>query len=290
VTMRLLTVIAICFNHERFVLECLESIRAQTFQDFELIVVDDGSSDRSQQIIRAWIDEHGVRCRFIAHSTNRGLLPTLNEVLALVSGKYFAKVSTDDVWLPDKLARQVQIMESLPDSVAVLYGEAEQITEDGTLMPVRFLDQHHAGMPRPQSRIYDRLLGGNFIPSLTTMVRTSSVRAVGGYDESLVYEDWDMWLRLSRVYEFEYVDAVLARYRVVADSLIRTLNQRRRPDRLWSDFRILKKCVVAGLSDASTRHNVIWQMGRCAEELLRHRDPRGLLGQSIYLWFRLRRW
>ena len=131
----LLTVLAVCYNHARYLNECLDSIHAQTYQDFELIITDDGSTDGSADLIRKWVEQHGRACRFIAHARNVGLCRTLNEALAAVRGKYLARISTDDVWLPRKLERQLAVMESLPERVAVLYGDAYQMRADGEALP-----------------------------------------------------------------------------------------------------------------------------------------------------------
>jgi glycosyltransferase involved in cell wall biosynthesis len=239
----LVTVMALCYNHERFVLECLESIRAQTFQDFRLIITDDASTDRSAELISGWIGRHRPDATFIRHTQNRGLCATLNEALTTVSTKYLAKIATDDLWMPEKLERQSTIMESLPDKVAVLYGDAYQIDEAGTLLPERFLKAYRIVGDPPTGDLFPRLVQRNFIPSLTTMIRMDCLREVGGYDERLAYEDWDMWLRISQRYEFAFFDYVSAKYRIVPNSMVRTVVPLNSPTRVWSDVLLMAKCL-----------------------------------------------
>jgi glycosyltransferase involved in cell wall biosynthesis len=216
------TVIALCYNHERFVLDCLESIRAQALQDFELIVADDCSRDRSPQLIADWLAEHYPSARFIRHEVNRGICATLNEALALAQGTYISMTATDDTWLPHKLASQVALAQSLDADTAVIYADAAQMNEVGDLLPMRFIEAHGVIDP-PQGRIFGRLANGNFIPAMATLVRRDALLAVGGYDERLNYEDYDMWLRLADRYAFAFQPEVVAHYRIVATSMVRTV-------------------------------------------------------------------
>jgi glycosyltransferase involved in cell wall biosynthesis len=216
------TVIALCYNHERFVLECLESIRAQTFQDFELIVTDDCSRDRSPHIIAEWLAEHYPAARFIRHDVNRGICATLNEALAQAQGTYISMTATDDTWMPHKLASQVALARSLDADTAVIYADAGQMNEEGELLPMRFIEAHGVTDP-PQGWVFSRLANGNFIPAMTTLIRRDALLAVGGYDERLNYEDYDMWLRLADRYAFAFQPDVVAHYRIVATSMVRTV-------------------------------------------------------------------
>jgi len=283
---RLLTVMAVCYNHARFLTECLDSIRAQTFQDFQLIITDDASTDGSPSLIRGWLSANKVSARFIRHQSNRGLCATLNEALAAVRGKYLAKISADDAWLPDKLERQSQVMESLPACVAVLYGDALQIDEAGRVLPRKFLLEHGVNGPGPSGNVFKFLLRRNFIPSMTTMIRTACLRDVGGYDESLAYEDWDMWLRLARRYEFEFLPEIFARYRIVNSSLSRTKVSWGSPDRLWTDLRILEKTLDSPHLARADLRNVRLRMLARAVRLVRHGDRRAVkaIGRALCAW------
>jgi glycosyltransferase involved in cell wall biosynthesis len=283
---RHLTVMAVCYNHARFLTECLDSIRAQTFQDFQLVITDDGSTDGSPALIREWLTAHGVSAHFIRHETNRGLCPTLNEALAAVRGKYLAKISTDDVWMPYKLARQVPVMESLSDRVAVLYGDALQINEAGQVLPRKFLSECAVSGPGPSGNVFRSLLRRNFVLGPTTLVRTECLRSVGGYDETLAYEDWDMWLRLARRYEFQFSPEIFTKYRIVKSSLSRTTVAWGSPNQLWTDLRILEKCLDSpDLSRAEAARTRL-RMLACALRLARHAEGRAVqaVGRALGAW------
>jgi glycosyltransferase involved in cell wall biosynthesis len=225
----LVTVVASCYNHARFVIECLEAIRSQTYDNVQLIIMDDHSTDDSVNIINDWLRTTSVPARFIAHADNRGICRTRNEALTHALGKYCAFVSTDDVWVPDKLETHVAIMEAEPDDVAVLYTDAYRMDEAGASVSGMFLETYlEPGRPPPSGDVYEVLLDGNFIPSLTTLVRRQCLVAVGPYDESLSFEDWDMWLRIAQRYRFAYSSIPAARYRIVATSLDHMLRGPRR--------------------------------------------------------------
>ena len=214
----LVSMIVQCYNQARFVVETLESVKVQTYKPTELIILDDCSSDDSVAVIENWLQENRTECTFIRHQENQGICKSLNEALAAATGKYVAMVASDDVWLPDTIARQVEIMESQPDHVGVLYSDAFQIDEDGNVLPDMFIATHRSLPEMPQGQIFDILLEGNFIPIVTTLTRRSCYDKVGMYDEDLPWEDWDMWMRIACHYSFLYSPVPLAKYRYHAKS------------------------------------------------------------------------
>ena len=238
----LVSVIAGSYNHARFVRDCLEGIRAQTYTNTELIIIDDHSADDTVAIINDWVRTTGVSATVIANDENQGICRTRNEALSHATGKYVACVSTDDVWLPDKLERHVKEMEALPEDVAVLYSDAYRMDEGGDPVPKMFIESYLPNVrPPPSGDIYEHLLDGNFIPSLTTLVRRSCLLDVGPYDESLSFEDWDMWLRVAQRYKFAYSAVPSAGYRIVSTSLDHALRGARRRDLDASKIRIQLK-------------------------------------------------
>ncbi len=233
----LVTLVAICYNHARFLTDCLESIRQQTYANTEVIIVDDCSQDGSVDRIRDWLREHGLNWQLVVHDRNKGVCRALNDALSLAKGKYIACVAADDMWMPDKTLRQVNLMESLPDSVALVYSDAYLIDENGHRLPDMFIPWHVGYNKTPEGDLFaDLLMGGNFFPAMTTLIRRSALEEVGRYDESLVYEDWDMWLRLSRRYSFAFDREVAASYRVLPGSL-----RTRELAIMKSDMQILSK-------------------------------------------------
>ncbi|MFZ0333008.1 MAG: glycosyltransferase [Candidatus Acidiferrales bacterium] len=215
----LVTMIVLCYNQARFVVETLESVKAQTYKNTELIIIDDCSSDDSVAMIERWLHENGIQCNFIPHPKNQGICKSLNEALALTTGKYISMIASDDIWLPDKIDRQVAIMESQPESVGVLYTDAFQIDEHGNPLLEMYIACYWKLSQMPQGQILDTLLESNIIPGPTTLIRRSCYDKVGLYDENLPWEDWDMWMRMARHYSFIYSPMPAGRYRVHAKSL-----------------------------------------------------------------------
>lgn len=227
-----------CYNHARFVIEALESVRLQTYSHIQLIIWDDCSKDNSVELIRNWIQQHQIECTFLPHTANLGLCKSLNEAISLSQGKYCCVLAADDLWLPDRIARQVQLMENAADDVAMIYSDAIQINEQGQSLPKMFIEANRPFSAPPEGFLFDVLFEGNFIPAMTTMIRRECFNHVGGYDEDLCFEDLDMWLRLSRRYKFIFDRTPGAKYRIVATSMIRAMsaNMAQSYSKIWAKY------------------------------------------------------
>jgi glycosyltransferase involved in cell wall biosynthesis len=237
---QLVSVVAICHNHERFVVECLESVRAQTHPNVELVILDDCSTDASLPLIRAWVEANQPDATVIAHDTNQGICRSRNHALALVHGDFVSFISTDDYWLPTKLAHQMDALRRRPEAGAA-YSDARQVDEAGAPLPCTALEAAGRNVTAPpDGRIFDLLLVRNFLPP-GLLVRRWCLEEVGPYDESLLYEDWDMWLRFSERYEFAFSPGVDVVKRDVATSLSKSLAGTHQT----SDLRILLKYADA---------------------------------------------
>jgi glycosyltransferase involved in cell wall biosynthesis len=220
VTTPAVTVVVTTFRHAPFVREALDSLTAQTTRDFEVIITDDASGDGTVDVIQAWLDEGHLPARFIRNSTNRGLCANRNTARRITSGEFICSLSGDDVYEPERLQRQIACFREQPSSVAAIFSDASTIDENGARVSDSFLRKFLGDEPVPDGeRLFRRLLRGNFIPAPTVMVRRSALDAVGGYDESLFIDDWDMWLRLSSQFAFHYLPGALVKYRVLPTSM-----------------------------------------------------------------------
>jgi glycosyltransferase involved in cell wall biosynthesis len=218
----LVSAMVLCYNQARFVVECLEGVKAQNYPNLELIVNDDASKDNSVAVIHDWLAKNSIPHHFLKNKTNQGICRSVNNILRQARGKYTSGIAADDVWLPGKLRTQVELMERLPAKVGVVYSDALQMNESGRLLPERFIDSHRRFETMPAGNIHNILWEGNFIPAMTTLIRRDCFEKVGMYDETLFYEDWDMFLRISRCFDFAYSDEVSAKYRIVGTSMIRS--------------------------------------------------------------------
>lgn len=278
------TVIALCYNHARFVLETLESIRAQTMQDFELIVTDDASRDGSPALIAQWLAEHRPDAQFIRHDTNAGLCKTLNEALARARGTFICMTATDDTWHPERLARHVAAMAGQRGEVAVVYSDADRMDENGQALPERFIAHYRPGFTPPSGQVFPLLADANFIPAMAATIRRSAIEAVGGYDERLSFEDYDMWLRLAAQFDFVFCPGSVARYRIVSTSMVQTLFRNPNPHHHYTLFLIQQKWLRTRLLNPEQRARWLVVLWRAAYDLYLSDDPRA--GRALWAAFR----
>jgi glycosyltransferase involved in cell wall biosynthesis len=216
----LVSVICTAFNHESFIEKALNSVVNQSYEFVELIVIDNASTDTTKEIIK----EFGRKYPFIKsilNSTNRGLCKAFNQGLAVATGEYVIDLSGDDVLLPDRIEKQVAFFKELPDDFGVIFSNAQYVSAKGRLMNYHYeVDkQGKAKSKVPSGDVYRCILEYYFICTPTMMMRRFILNRLGGYDESLTYEDFDFWLRSSILCKYSYQDEVLTHKRVVNNSL-----------------------------------------------------------------------
>ncbi|NID10336.1 glycosyltransferase [Fibrella aestuarina] len=214
------SVICTSFNQVTYIQDSLHSVVGQTYPNVELIIVDNASTDGSAEQIRSFCKKYPAT-QFIHNITNRGLCRAFNQGLARAVGEYVIDLSADDVMLPNRISRQIEQFLSLPAYYGVVFSNATYINESG-----EFLRHHHPVRPDgrttervPTGDVFQEVLTRYFINTPTMMMRRDMLTALGGYDESLAYEDFDLWVRSARHYRYAYIDEVLTQKRLLADSL-----------------------------------------------------------------------
>lgn len=209
-----ISVIVPTYNRADMLLQAIESVFAQTFQDFETIVSDDGSTDNTEEVVR----QFGSRVRYLknAHSG----LPSVARNIALdaAQGKYIAFLDSDDLWLPDKLKTQVDVLDDHPQ-VGMVFSNAHVIDKHGDRSAHLYLRQGQG----QSGKIFLDLLNDNFIITSTTLVRRSALEQVGKFHEAselLVGEDYALWLFIALDWYAQYLEEPLICYRdAPADSI-----------------------------------------------------------------------
>lgn len=214
------SVICTSYNHEAYVEQALQSVIDQDYPNVELIVVDNNSSDRSAERIENFAKKHSG-LRLIKNLTNLGLNRAFNQGLALAEGRYVIDLAADDVLLPNRISHQVSLFEELSGPYAVVFSNAAYIDGQGRETAIHYaVDGNGRSRTKvPSGNVFQNVLESYFICTPTMMMRRDVLNELGGYDESLSFEDFDFWVRSSRLYHYAYLDEVLTLKRRLPDSL-----------------------------------------------------------------------
>lgn len=205
--------VSICipsYNHGRFLPQAIESALAQTHPFVETIIVDDGSTDDSLEIAQSYAAKNPSRIRVFTHpgGGNLGISATINSAFRKSSGEYWSLLASDDLFYPHKTARQVSLLENHRE-VGWVYSHAQSIDEHGRLRPSLW-GEDLTNEPRP----IEKLIAANRLPATTVLVRRKCMERVGLHTETLLYGDWEFWVRLAVHYKVAFIKESLAEYRI----------------------------------------------------------------------------
>jgi len=188
-TQPLVSVFIPCYNHEKYIQDAIVSIVKQTYKNIELIVIDDGSSDNSPKIINALSKEYHF---YFEIQKNMGLIPTMNKLFSLCKGKYITGCASDDMFMLDKIEKQVTFMEGNPD-IGMCYGNVLLINDNNEILTAP--KQHFS--KQEIIDFADIILFRCHIPTPTVMYRASIFNQLGYYDSNFYPEDIYMWLKMT---------------------------------------------------------------------------------------------
>ena len=201
-----ISVVMSVWNGEKYLREAIESILNQTFTDFEFLIVNDGSTDSSFEIIQGYQDE---RIWVINNEKNIGLTKSLNKAIKQARGEYIARQDADDVSLPDRFEQQVEYFEEHPE-VALLGTSAYKIDEQGKVLGRVIVPAKPGG----------NLLKGNQFNHGSTMLKREAVDRLGGYNELFRYvQDYELWLRMAKHYGVSNLTQILYKLRFHAGNI-----------------------------------------------------------------------
>ena len=208
----LVTVICSCYNHSKHIEKALNSVINQSHKNIQLIIIDDCSDDDSVEIIDKWILKNQTGL-FIKNTKNLGLTKSVNASFKNVKGSFFIDLAADDVLLPNCIETQLSVYKNYPNSlIGIVYGNAKVIDKqnDKTYIYYNKFSQRKKTIKPGDGLIYKEILNhSNTICSVSALINTSVFKELGGYDEQLVYEDYDLWLRVARKYNILYIDNIL---------------------------------------------------------------------------------
>ena len=220
----LVTVICLCYNHERFLKEALDSVINQTYPNLEIIVADDLSTDNSRILLEKYAKEH-PQIKYLPNEKNQGNCATFNRAFALSKGEYIIDFATDDVLLPNRIEEQITAFEKLGPEFGVLFTDAELIDDEGNHLGDFYQRNADGSLKQqvPSGYVFPEILKRHFISPPTLIMRRALLEKIGGYDESLTYEDFDLYVRASAVSKFYFLDKVLTKRRLHAHQLSKQL-------------------------------------------------------------------
>jgi len=250
----LVSIVCLCYNHERFVEEAIQSVFNQTYKNIQLILVDDFSSDKSVAVIQKIIEQYS-NVDFLPLKKNHGNCAAFNKGLELVKGDFIIDFATDDVMLPNRIENQVNFFLHQNENVGVVFTDSIYIDENGKMLLNHYEHLFKKKIIKniPTGNVFRDVLTTYFISSPTMMVRKKVYDELNGYDESLAYEDFDFWIRASRNFRFQFLNEKTTLVRKLQGSLSTGLYQKG-DKQLYSTFLICQKaeklCCDEGDRDA----------------------------------------
>ncbi len=259
----LVSIIVVSYNHSQFLLECLDSIKNQTYTNWELIVADDASPDDSVEVIKKWLSENNITAKTNFHTKNTGLAKTLNECVELCNGKYVKMLAADDFLHPLCFQKSVEKLEKLGNKYGMIFTDiftvnnlSERISD--------YADYDSLGDIDPL--IFRReLIKGNRIAALSVTMTAEALRATGNYENSFLAEDYYRWLKISKKYLIVYIPEKLAFYRLHNEN-ISTLKK----EKLEEEAFLLKMMFdEEGELAKDIRYGILWkyQKGKLTEQI-----------------------
>lgn len=268
------SVITPVYNHERFIAQCIESVLSQTFTDWEMIIVDDGSTDRSVEIARSYGDSR-IRVIQQAHRGVERLHETYNNALSLASGEFIAVLEGDDFWPKRKLEKQVPLFRD--EDVVLTWGAGEFVDERGNVV----YRTPSAWQLWPEAVVTNRPVGSAlrallmdkrffYVPSSSIMLRRTALLRIGGFWQpaGVYWVDRPTWMRLALVGPFAYLDDVLGYWRWHGGQVTRTKAREvmtSSAERFWEQLSDADKQAL-GLTDLDPQFETLrrWTRARRA--------------------------
>lgn len=241
----MVSIICLCYNHVEYVEEALHSVFHQTYKDWELIIVDDASSDGSQEkitsVLEEYYQENGKEreIRTIFLEKNKGNCTVFNLGFNTSKGKYIIDLAADDKFETDKLEKQVNVLENADEKTGVCFTNAILIDEKGKKIGNYYYDWYKK-QPKEGYIFKELIRAGGMICSPTMLIKREVLEELGGYDETLSYEDYDFWVRSARNWKYIFLDENLTFYRKINHSHSSTFKKKNNPH-LYSTFKVCQK-------------------------------------------------
>lgn len=233
----LVSVICLCYNHEKFVEQAILSALNQTYSNVEVIVVNDASTDNSAAIVQELLTAH-PQITFINLERNVGNCMAFNIGFAQSKGDYVIDFATDDILLESRIQKGVDSLQSIGNEYGVQFSDAELIDEEGEKLGLHSDKHPHDSIP--SGDIYLQLIQRYFICAPSMLIKREVFSHLKGYDEALAYEDFDFWIRSARAFKYLYLPKALVKRRILPNSM-RSFQRRRGSSQLQSTYKVCEK-------------------------------------------------
>jgi glycosyltransferase involved in cell wall biosynthesis len=200
--------------------EAVLSVIGQTYQNIEIWLIDDASTDNSATHIKA-LEAEFPQINVILFIKNIGNCKAFNQALRKAKGKYIIDLATDDVMLPHQVAHQVDLFEKSSSKTGVVFANTQLINEKSEVVGVfhQINENGKTTESMPEGNIYEAIVEKSFLSAPSLMFRRDVLEEMNGYDETLSYEDFDIWVRIARKYEFRFLDEIVIQKRILSNSL-----------------------------------------------------------------------
>ena len=216
----MVSIICTSYNHGDYVTEALDSVIQQNYENLELIIIDNGSRDKSASYINQWLVRHQekVKARAFFHDVTINYCRSFNRALSTANGKYIIDLSADDVLLQGHLTNAVEVLEK--EAATIYFSNAVLVDSTGralrTFYPIK--PDGRTSVQVASGDVYRQVVERNFLCAPTLVFRADALVREGGYDESLTYEDFDIIVRMARNYAFTFNDHIGVKKRLLKSS------------------------------------------------------------------------
>lgn len=241
----LVSIIVCSYNQAKYIKECLDSIKAQTYPNIQLILADDASPDNSVDVFKNWLQENNYSAVTHFHQKNTGLATVLNECIELVEGKYVKIIAADDFLHPESIEKCVTKLEDLGDEYGMAFTDTYAIDDNSNILP-DIADYDKLGSV-PSETFKKDLLLGNRIAALTVLMKKEALIKTGMYNAEFLIEDYYRWLKINALYSTAYVPHKLAYYRIHDSNISSSRKERIDEECLYLQMMFDKKGDIKGI-------------------------------------------
>jgi len=282
----LVTVICICFNHQEFVIETINSVLNQSYSNIEIIIVDDCSSDDSISVITTFLKDY-PKITFIKNKKNYGITKSFNLAVEKANGLFLVDLACDDILLPNCIEIQTNtFLNSDLNLTGIVFGNSENIDKNGKYISDYFETNSEKKVLDKslfQTNLNKLLKGGLVMNSVSAMINKSVFDKLNGYDETLIFEDLDFWIRVLEKYEIIFIDKIISQKRFLKNSLGSHIENKNNLSNAIDDSmnKIYSKVIRKHKKNKTILKSVLKRIHNSIEISIRNKKMKSFLGYSL---------